>query len=330
MKVLLTGATSFLGAATARALLDASYEVATFQRGALAADLVGNVEDHRGDIADTTAVDNAMSGCDAVVHLAARVSPVGTWAEFEAANVDGTRHVIAAARRHGVGRLVQVSTPSVAPVGHGLVGAGAEPAQPEGAANFYVRSKAVSEIDALAAAGPDLAVVAIRPHLVWGPGDTQLIGRIVDRAAAGRLALVGSGAALIDTTFVTNAADALVAALERAPEISGEALVVTNGEPRPVAEILSRICDAAGLPAPSRQVPTPVAQAAGSLVERIWALAGREDDPPVTRFLADELAHAHWFDQRRTRELLAWQPAVSLDEGFALLAAGLGRGAGSA
>jgi len=327
VRVLVTGASSLLGGATVSALIANGHTVTCFQRSVsgLARPGATGIAEVQGDIVDAASVDGAMAGHDSVVHLAARVSPVGDWAAFEKANVIGTRNVVRAARQAGVTRIVHVSTPSVAPVGHGLIGARAEPAVVDGAANHYVRSKAISEIEALeananAGLGSDLAVVAIRPHLVWGPGDTQLIGRIVARARAGRLALVGSGAALIDTTYIDNAADALVAALERIESVRGSALVVTNGEPRPVAEILHSICDAAGVEGPSRRVPVALAQAVGSAIDMVWSRTGRTDDPPMTRFLADELAHPHWFDQRETRARLGWFPAVSLDEGFVRLA----------
>jgi nucleoside-diphosphate-sugar epimerase len=218
-----------------------------------------------------------------------------------------------------VGRLVHVSSPSVAHGGAALVGVGAGPADPERARGHYSRSKAFAEREALAADSPALAVLVVRPHLVWGPGDTQLVGRIVERARAGRLPVIGSGAALIDTTYVDNAADALVAAVD-AP-VHGEALVVSNGEPRPVAEVIARLCRAAGVPGPRRRVPFPVAWAAGAAVEAVWTATQRRDTPPLTRFLAEQLATAHWFDQRRTHRALGWSPRVSLDEGFARLAA---------
>jgi nucleoside-diphosphate-sugar epimerase len=115
-----------------------------------------------------------------------------------------------------------------------------------------------------------------------------------------------------------------VAALDRCPEVAGEALVVTNGEPRPVAEVLAGICAAAGVPGPRHRVPRHVALTAGLLVEGLWAVrlrAGLTGDPPMTRFVVEQLSTAHWFDQRRTHELLSWRPAVSLNEGFAALAA---------
>jgi nucleoside-diphosphate-sugar epimerase len=154
---------------------------------------------------------------------------------------------------------------------------------------------------------------------VWGPGDTQLIGRIVSRARQGRLAVIGSGAALIDSTYIDNAADALVAAADRAGVLGGRAFVVSNGQPRPIRELLNRIASAAGLERPRLRVPVAVARTAGTVIERAWERLHREDDPPITRFLAEQLSTAHWFDQRETRRALGWQPEVDLDEGFARL-----------
>ena len=246
-------------------------------------------------------------------------------AEYARTNVDGTRRLLAAARAAGVARFVHVSSPSVAHAGDALVGAGAGPADPARARGHYARSKALAEqavLDAnekLACTNAELAhktqdsrgrQVVVRPHLVWGPGDAQLVGRIVARARAGRLAVVGTGAALIDTTYVDDAVDALVAALDRAPGLHGRVLVVSGGEPRPVAELLASICAAAGAPAPRLAVPAPPARAAGAVAETLWR------DPPMTRFLAEQLSTAHWFDQRETRAALGWVPRVGLDEGF--------------
>lgn len=320
MKVLVTGASGMLGRATAQALSNRGDEVTVLQRRPSGAD--APIREILGDIADAEVVRQATAGQEAVVHLAARVGVVGSEAAFTTANVLGTANVLAAARTQDVERFVHVSTPSVAHAGEPLVGAGPGPADPLAAKGHYARTKARAEQLALEAADA-LAVVAIRPHLVWGPGDTQLIGRIVDRARSGRLALVDEGAALIDTTYVDNAVDALVAALDRAAadEVHGRAFVVSNGQPRTVAELLSRICGAAGLPAPHRHVPLPVAYAGGTIAEKVWAKLQRTDDPPMTAFLAEQLATAHWFDQREVHAALQWHPRVGLDEGFERLAA---------
>ncbi len=317
MKVLVTGGTSLLGASVARLLVERGDEAITLQRGVA----TGPWHQLRGDIRDPDAVSDAVRGVDAVVHLAAKVSVTGDWAEFEAVNLGGTQNVLDAMRTHGVSRLVHVSSPSVAHFGEPLVGADADPADPERAHGSYARSKAMAEQRVLAAVDESLAAVAIRPHLVWGPGDTQLVGRIVERAASGRLVLIDGGTALIDTTYIDNAADALVAALDRVDEVSGAAFVVSNGEPRTVAELLGRICRAAGVPEPRRSVPRALASGAGAVVERVWSASGRDGEPPMTRFLAEQLSTAHWFDQRLTQERLQWTPAVSLAEGFERLAA---------
>jgi nucleoside-diphosphate-sugar epimerase len=316
MRVLVTGASGMLGRATAQALVRRGDDVTVLQRrpaGLPCAEVLG-------DITDPAAVRRAVRGRDAVLHLAAKVDVVGRWAEYARANVDGTRTVLSACRAAGVGRLVHVSSPSVAHAGAALSGVGAEPADPARARGHYARSKAVAERAALAADSPDLPVLAVRPHLVWGPGDTQLVERLGTRARAGRLPVLGSGAALIDTTYVDNAAAALVAAVDACGLVHGEPLVVSNGEPRPVLDILTRLCRAAGVPGPRHRVPFLAAWAAGAAVDVVWSATRRRTTPPLTRFLAEQLATAHWFDQRRTRAALGWAPTVGLEEGFTRLA----------
>lgn len=317
MRVLVTGASGLLGREVAAQLVRRGYDVTTFQRRPSGVD---GVTDHCGSLTDDAAVKDAVRGAEAVIHLAAKVSFTGRPAEFDEVNVQGTRRLLLAARQAGVRDLVSVSSPSVANSGAAIAGLGAEPADPEHAHGDYSRTKAQAELLALAADAPDFRVAAVRPHVVWGPGDTQLVERVLARAARHRLPLLDAGAALIDTTFVDNAAAAIVAALERISHIHGRALVVTNGEPRPVGELIAGICAAGGVPAPSWSVPGRLARIAGSAVERVWLGLGKQDEPPMTKFLAEQLSTAHWFDQRETRKLLDWAPAVSIDEGLERLA----------
>ena len=316
MRVLVTGASGMLGRAVARTLITRGDDVTVWQRGSAALDC----REVRGALEDDTARVAATTDQEAVIHLAAKVNVTGRRADFRRVNVIATRDLLSRCARQDVGRFVYVSSPAVAHAGRALVGAGAGPADPTGARGAYARSKAAAEQLALAADDGSLAVTAIRPHLVWGPGDTQLVARVVARARAGRLVIAGPGAALIDTTYVTNAADAIVAALDRCVQARGRALVVSNGEPRPVREILQRACRAAGVDVVARSVPYPVAWTAGAVVDGIWAtwgaLGAEPPAPPITRFLAEQVATAHWFDQRRTRAVLDWAPRVSLAEGF--------------
>nr|WP_252728467.1 NAD-dependent epimerase/dehydratase family protein [Curtobacterium sp. WW7] len=315
---MVTGASGFLGRAVAAAVRDAGHEVRTFQRRPSGVD---GVTDVLGTMTDPAAVRSAVADVEAVVHLAAKVSLAGDPADFERVNIEGTRDLLAAARDAGATRFVFVSSPSVAHTGASIAGDDATPASPGTARGDYARTKAAAERLALGADAPGFAVVAVRPHLVWGPGDEQLVGRIVDRARRGRLPVLDSGAALIDTCYVDNAATAMVAALHRAEDVHGRAYVVTNGEPRPVGELLAGICTASGVAAPRRHVPAAIARVAGSLVEAVWRIRPGTDEPPMTRFLAEQLSTAHWFDQRRTRADLRWSPSVSVDQGLRALAA---------
>lgn len=318
MKVLVTGAGSMLLAGVANELAARGDDVVCLQRRPLALPDRSGIQQVQGDVRDEAAVQRAAEGCDAIVHGAARVGVVGSWEEFRSANVDGTANLLRVARLVGATKVVHVSTPSVAHSGDSIVGAGAQPAVTGRTGAFYAESKAMAEQLALKANGTGLSVVAVRPHLVWGPGDAQLVGRIVERAAAGRLAIVGNGSALIDSTYVDNAVTALMAALDAvgpAAVCAGRAYVIANGEPRTVRELLQGICTAAGVPFAPREVPLRVALGVGSIVERVWPRL-RDDEPPITRFLAEQLGTAHWFDPRPARDDLGWSPTVSLDEGF--------------
>jgi 2-alkyl-3-oxoalkanoate reductase len=315
--VLVTGASGFLGRAVTAHLVASGHEVRTLQRRPSGVD---GATDVLGSITDRVSLTRAVEGAGGVVHLAAKVSLTGPGREFRAVNVGGTRSLLDAAEDAGVTRFVQISSPSVAYAGAALAGVGAEPADPRRARGDYARTKAEGELLALARDSATMHVVAIRPHLVWGPGDTQLVARIVDRARRGRLPLLDGGTALIDSTYIDNAASGISAALDRAPAAHGHAYVLTNGEPRPVGDLLAGMCLAAGVPPPRWSVPAWLGRTAGSVIERAWAIAPGTDEPPMTRFLAEQLSTAHWFDQRDTRQALAWTPSVSIDEGLRRLA----------
>lgn len=313
MRVLVTGAGSLLMGQVAEALAARGDDVVCLQRRPLELPGVPSEAMVQGDVRDMAAVMAAARGCDAIIHGAARVGVVGSWDDFRSVNVDGAANVVHAAQALGIERVVHVSTPSVAHSGHALVGEGATPAVTGRSGAYYAESKAIAEIAALGA-----GVVAIRPHLVWGPGDTQLVGRIVERARAGRLAMVGSGNALIDSTYVDNAVSALLAAVDAVrpgAACAGRAYVIANGEPRTVRELMEGICRAAGAPFEPRRVPMALAKGLGAVAEAVWPRV-RDDEPPITRFVAEQLGTAHWFDPRPAQRDLGWTPHVTLDEGF--------------
>lgn len=321
-RILVTGATGVVGGAAVRALFTQGHTVVTAQRSELPGELRGlGIEQSRVDIRDQDALTRVMQGCDAVVHAAAKVDVVGPWSDYFDINVAGTRSVLAAAQACGVHRFVYVSSPSVAHAGRPLIGADAAPADPENARSHYSRSKGIAETEVLAADRDDFRVLVLRPHLVWGPRDTQLTARIVQRAQAGRLFLIGTGGALIDTTYIDNAGEALAAAVSRVADSQahGRSFVISNGEPRTVAEMLTRIARSAGAGDPRAAIPLSVARAGGAVVSSLWQRTGRSGEPPMTAFVAEQLATAHWFDQAQVREVLQWTPRISIDEGFVRL-----------
>ncbi|MGO2468895.1 MAG: NAD-dependent epimerase/dehydratase family protein [Microbacterium gubbeenense] len=317
MRVLVTGASGVLGSSVARALVSNNPDVTTLQRRPSGVD---GARDVLGSSTEPDTVARATAGQDAVIHLAAKVSMAGDPREFERVNIDGTRNVLSAAQAAGVSRFVHISSPSVANAGSSLVGAPAAPADPAVARGEYARTKGEGERLALAADSEAFPVLVLRPHLMWGPGDTQLTERIIERSRQGRMPILGSGAALVDTLYVTNAVDAIVAALEAVTRVHGEPLVVTNGQPRPIAEFIERLALAGGAKKPTLRLPVAAALAAGSAVDAVWNLGEHDDEPPLTRFLAEQMSTAHWFDQRRTREVLQWEPAVTFDQGMAAVA----------
>lgn len=322
MRICVTGASGLLGSGVARALVEQGHHVTTLQRRPSGVD---GAQDVLGSVTDPACVEGALTGAEAVIHLAAKVSMAGDSAQFDRVNIDGTRTVVEAAQVAGVKRFVHISSPSVAHTGSSIIGDGAQPANPQTARGDYARTKAQGEIIALNADSDAFPVIVLRPHLMWGPGDTQLTERVIERAKQGRIPILGSGTPLIDTLYSTNAVDAILAALEVVPHTHGEALVVTNGQPRPVGELLNRIAVAGGAAPIRLHVPAGAAKAAGAAIETVWNLTEHDDEPPLTHFLAEQLSTAHWFDQRRTREALNWTPAVSIEQGLKILAQHYGK-----
>jgi nucleoside-diphosphate-sugar epimerase len=329
MKLLVTGGGGFLGQALCRGLRERGHDVASFSRSRHAAlDALG-VRQLQGDLADHAAVLAAFAeGFDAVLHNAAKAGAWGSYASYFDANVSGTRNVIAACRAHRIGKLVHTSTPSVAHrATHPVEGASAdEVPYGEGVKAHYATTKIIAEREVLAANDAALATVALRPRLIWGPGDTQILPRLVERARAGRLRLVGSGDNLVDTTYIDNAAQAHFDAFEHlAPgaACAGRAYFISNGEPKPMREILNALLAAVGAPPVSKSLPFPAAYAIGAACEAAWTLLPLRGEPPLTRFLAEQLATTHWYDMGPARRDFGYQPQVTIAEGLRRLAASL-------
>lgn len=326
MRVLVTGGGGFVGGAVVRGLQARGDSVVSLARGDYPSLRELGVQTVRGDLAHPQAVLTAAEGCDAVVHVAAKAGAWGPLADYVRSNVEGTLSVLQACRTLGIDRLVHTSTPSVVHAGGDIEGGDESLPYADHPTSPYARTKTEAERAVLAAADDTLGTVALRPHLVWGPGDTQLVPRVLERVRRGRLRFVGGGHALIDTTYVDDAVDAHLRALDAvAPgaDCSGRAYFISSGDPRPVRDVVNAIVTAAGYPPETRSIPLPVAYAAGAATEVVWRLLGRSDEPLLTRFIARQLATAHWFDISAARRDLGYEPQVGLDEGFRRLAASL-------
>jgi 2-alkyl-3-oxoalkanoate reductase len=329
MNALVTGGGGFLGGALVRRLLERGNKVRSFSRGNYPVLQALGVETLQGSLADPEAVGRAACGCDVLFHVAAKAEMWGTRRSFEEANVLGTRHAIDACRRHGVGRLVFTSSPSVVFDGKDQEGVDESAPYPDRFLAHYPRTKAESEHLVLKANGNDLATVALRPHLIWGPGDTHLVAHIISRAKSGKLRFIGGGENLIDTTYIDNAVEAHLLAAERlgsdplpgAKPIDGRAFFITNDEPLPLRDVVNMILKAAGIAPVERTVPVPIALFLGHLLEMAYRILPLRGEPLLTRFVVKELSTAHWFDISAARRDLGYAPSVSLREGAECLRA---------
>jgi nucleoside-diphosphate-sugar epimerase len=324
VKALVTGGGGFLGKAVVGKLLERGYAVRSLARGDYPELRDWGVETVRGDLADRDAVIRAAEGCELVFHVAAKAGVWGRRESYFISNVTGTENVLAACRVQGIQRLIYTSTPSVVFAGKDIEGGDESLPYPEHYEAPYPETKAIAEQMVLAANGPGLSTVALRPHLIWGPGDTQLIPRIIARARAGTLPQIGRRKNLVDTVYVDNAADAHLLAADRlAPggACAGRAYFITNGEPLPIVEIMNRIVAAAGCPPISKRIPPWLAVAGGWAAETFNRVFAPDHEPLMTRFLAKELSTAHWFDISAARRDLGYEPAVSITEGIERLRA---------
>lgn len=328
MKAVVTGGGGFLGSAIARRLVERGDEVRSLARGEYPELRAAGVETIRGDITDRAAVERAVDGCDVVFHVAAKAGVWGPYRDYHQPNVVGTQTVVDACRARGVGRLVYTSSPSVVHGGGDLAGVDESEPYPDHHAAAYPATKAEAERIVLGSSDGNLATVALRPHLVWGPGDNHLIPRLVARSRAGALRKIGRTPVLVDSTYIDDAANAhLLAAdgLRPGSTSAGRAYFISQGEPWPLWDLVNGILGALGEPLVTRTIPRGAAVAAGAILEVVHRVLMREGEPRMTRFLAHQLTTAHWFRIDAARRDLGYHPAISIAEGLDRLAASVGR-----
>lgn len=325
MKALVTGGGGFLGGALVRRLLAEGHAVRSLARGDYPALAEAGAEVLRGDLADADAVDRAVAGTDTVFHVGAKAGVWGPYEEYRLSNVVGTENVLAACRRHGVRKLVYTSSPSVVASGRDLENADESTPIPERHAAHYPATKALAEKAVLAADGPGLSTVALRPHLIWGPGDNHILPRLKAQAERGALRRIAGRPCQVDATYIDNAVDAhLLAAARLAPgaPCAGKAYFIANGEPVELWALVDAMLDAVGAPRPTRSVSPTAARAAGAVLELLYTLLPLPGEPRMTRFMAEELTTHHWFDLSAAKRDLGYTPRVKTAEGLLRLKQG--------
>ena len=325
MNALVTGAGGFLGLYLVERLVARGDRVRALCRNRYAAlDSLG-VETVQADLRHREETMAACRDVDVVFHVAGVAGLAGPWDYFCGINVWGTRYLVDGCLRHGVGRLVYTSSPSVTFDGSDQLGVDESVPYARRWLCHYAHTKALAERHVLAANGLEgLLCCALRPHLIWGPRDRHLVPRLIARARNGRLRRVGDGANLIDMVYVENAADAhLLAADALTPgsPVAGRAYFISQGEPVNCWQWIDDLLTLAGLPPVNRSISLAAAWRIGAVCETIYGLLRRKTDPPMTRFLAAQLARSHYYNITRAREDFGYQPQVSTSEGMRRLAA---------
>lgn len=320
MRGLVTGGGGFLGRYIVEQLVARGDQVRVFSRQRYPElDALG-VESIIGDLQNTSAVIAACQGMDIVFHAAALPGIWGPWRLFHGVNTLGTQNVIEGCRRHGVGRLVFTSSPSVVYDGHDHLGADESLPYATKYLCHYPHSKAIAERAVLAANGiGDLATCALRPHLIWGPRDTQLIPRLIERAKRGQLRRVGDGKNLISMVYVENAARAHLQAadaLTLTSPVAGQAYFINEPEPVNLWDWVNTLLGHAGLPPITRSISAGAASAIGAVLEGVYGLFRIDSEPRMTRFLASQLSRSHWYRVEKAQRDFGFESLVSVDEGL--------------
>lgn len=333
-RILVTGYGGFLGAEITRQLLQRGDQVVGLGRSHYPHLQALPIEQHQGDVRDLNTLLTSSRNVDAIIHTAAIAGVWGSWQKYHSVNTQGTLNVIEACRQNQIPILVHCSSPSVTFAAEDQAGINESAPYPDRWLCHYPHTKALAEQAVLAAHHPPkLATAALRPHLIWGADDPHLFPRLIDRAKSGRLRIVGDGTNQLDTVHVVNAAAAHLAALDtlqilvdpgsasledqqRAQQAGGRAYFITQDEPVQCWDWIRQVLQIAGAPLPMKHISFQAAWQLGALLELAYKLTGRTSEPPMTRFVAAQLAKDHYFDISAARKLLGYKPNFSMEMGL--------------
>ena len=314
-KVLVTGATGFLGKYVVEELVEHGYQVRAFGRNSKIGSSLENtsVSFFQGDLTNAEDVSEACKGMDLVVHAGALSTVWGPWEDFFQANVLGTKYVLEACHQTGIQRLVYVSSPSIYAAPKDQLGIKESDAPEENNLNNYIRSKLASE--KLFKDYPDVPSIILRPRGLFGIGDTSILPRVINLSQKIGIPLIGDGRQLMDMTCVENVALAIRLALE-APEAKGEVYNITNGEPRAFRDLLEESLTGLDYPIKYRKIPASLLSGIASSLEFLYKSLNLKGEPPLTRYTYYLLRYSQTLDISKAERELGYRPKISISEGI--------------
>ncbi len=318
MNSLVTGGGGFLGRYLVEQLLDRGENVRVLCRGNYPELVEQGVDLVQGDVRDEAIVECSCEKIDTVYHVAAVPGIWGSWKKYYGINTVGTKNIIAACKKQGVGKLIYTSSPSVVFDGKAHRDADESLAYPKKYLCHYPHSKAIAERAVLAANETGrLLTCALRPHLIWGPRDNHLVPRLLQKATAGKIRQVGDGTNLVSMCYVENAAAAHWQAAEKLTtesNVAGQAYFINDPVPVNLWSWMNEILEKAEIEPILKKISARAAYHAGYLLETIYRLTGKESvEPPMTRFVALQLSQTHTYSIDKARRDFQYQPIVDYE-----------------
>jgi len=328
MNILVTGGTGFLGRALAHRLQSLSANVTIIGRNTI----IGQQLQQAGlrfiyaDLADAPAINTACRHQDYVFHCGALSAPWGRFEDFYAANVLGTQNVIQGCLAHNVKRLIHLSTPAIHFDYHDKLNLSEHAPLPRQQINGYAQTKYMAEQAIDAAHEQGLPVITLRPRAIFGPGDTSLLPRLLEKLSRGQLPIIGNGQNMTDLTYIDNVVEAMLLCLESPPATLGCKYYITNGEPIKLWPFIQHLSEQLGYPPPQRHVPRWLAYQVAGMMERYWDFSpykvqnhirAKSSEPPLTRYAVGLLATTFTLDITAARQELGYQPKINMEEALA-------------
>jgi 2-alkyl-3-oxoalkanoate reductase len=323
MRILVTGGGGFLGSYIVKELLkNPTYIVTNFSRHSYPHLEDLGVPTIKGDLTKRADVNRALShGFDAIIHVAAKAGVWGSYDEYYSINFLGTKNLIDEAINAGIKKIVYTSSPSVVFGTEDIAQADESIPYPEKHLTAYAETKCLAEKIVLESNdGVNLLSVALRPHLIWGPGDPHLFPRLIQKGREGKLRIIGDGENLVDIIYVENAARAHVQALEKlqaGSDLCGKAYFLGQEKPVKLWDFINQVLGLAKVAPVMNSMDESTAYRLGWIFEKVFKLFGiKKPEPPLTRFVVLNLSKSHYFSHARAKKDFGYEPTISIEEGL--------------